>query len=235
MPNHLSIRSYSRQRRGHSHPFHQLVLPLSGVINIELGNYSGKVAPGECVVIPEGELHHFTANTEARFVVADMDRLPEPLINSPLAAFSINCPLMHFLNFIEAQLEHQINPALEQSMFNTFTLLLAEQQPLPQVDQRIQQVLQFVAENLSEKVVTSALARVACLSETQLKKLFREQVGQTIMQYVTQVRMDKARALLQHTDYPVQLVAEQVGYTDLSAFSRRFSASFGLTPTQFMR
>ncbi len=235
MPNHLSIRSYSRLRRGHSHPFHQLVLPLRGVINIELGNYSGKVAPGECVVIPEGELHHFTANTEARFVVADMDVLPAPLINSPLAAFSINRPLMQFLRFIEAQLEYQINLQLEQSMFSTFTLLLAEQRPLPQIDQRIQQVLQYIADNLAEKVVISTLAGVACLSETQLKKLFREQMGQTVMQYVTRVRMDKARALLQHTDYPVQLIAEQVGYTDLSAFSRRFSACFGLTPTQFSR
>jgi len=53
------------------------------------------------------------------------------------------------------------------------------------------------------------------------------------MQYVTAKRMDKARALLQHTDYSVQLIAEQVGYTDISAFSRRFSANFGLTPTRF--
>ncbi|MCT7655312.1 helix-turn-helix transcriptional regulator [Oceanimonas sp. NS1] len=53
------------------------------------------------------------------------------------------------------------------------------------------------------------------------------------MQYVTQKRMDKARALIQHTDYSIQLVAELVGYTDLSAFSRRFSQHFGMTPTRF--
>lgn len=50
------------------------------------------------------------------------------------------------------------------------------------------------------------------------------------MQYITHVRMEKAKALLAHTDYPVQLVAKKVGYTDVSSFSRRFTAHFGLPP-----
>jgi len=233
MPNHLSIRSYSRQRRGHAHEFHQLVLPLRGVINIELDGFAGKVAPGECVLIRAGELHHFTANAEARFVVADMASLPANLASADRIAFAISPPLIRYLDFIEAQLEHQINPEVERSMFATFALLLAEQRLLPQVDHRIQAVLQHIEQHLASKVVIRDLAGVACLSETQFKKLFRQQLGQTVMQYVTAKRMDKARALLQHTDYSVQLIAEQVGYTDISAFSRRFSANFGLTPTRF--
>lgn len=233
MSNHLSIRSYSRQRHGHSHGFHQLVLPLRGVINIELSAFSGKVAPGECVVIRTGELHHFTANTEARFVVADMETLPRNLVDANQIAFSISTPLIRYLDFIEAQLEHQIEPEIEQSMFATFSLLLGKQRLMPRVDHRIQQVLQFMDQNLPQNMTISELSKRACLSETQFKKLFREQLGQSVMQYVTQKRMAKAKALLQHTDYPVQLIAEQVGYTDISAFSRRFSACFGLTPTRF--
>ncbi len=47
--------------------------------------------------------------------------------------------------------------------------------------------------------------------------------------------MEKAKALLTHTDLPVQLIAERVGYTDLSAFSRRFSIHFGLSPRELAR
>lgn len=233
MSNHLSIRAYSRQRHGHSHGFHQLVLPLRGGINIELQAFSGKVAPGECVVIKMGELHHFTANTEARFVVADMDILPLNLVDANQVVFAISPPLIRYLDFIEAQLEHQIDPEIEQSMFATFTVLMSKQHLMQRVDHRIQRVLQFMDQNLSRNMTISELSQRACLSETQFKKLFREQLGQAVMQYVAQKRMEKAKALLQHTDYPVQLIAEQVGYTDLSAFSRRFSACFGLTPTRF--
>lgn len=233
MSNHLSIRSYSRRRRGHTHDFHQLVLPLRGVINIELDGFAGKVAPGECVVITRGKLHHFTANTEARFVIADMEALPEGLVGADRIAFAINAPLVRYLDFIEAQLEHQINAEVERSMFATFALLLAEQKPMPQADPRIQRVLLHIDLHLSDKITIRELAAVACLSETQFKKLFREQLGQAVMQYVTRQRMDKARAMLQHTDYSVQFIAGQIGYTDLSAFSRRFQACFGLTPTRF--
>lgn len=45
MINTLSVRSYSHQTKGHSHNFHQIVLPLRGVINIEVENYIGKVTP----------------------------------------------------------------------------------------------------------------------------------------------------------------------------------------------
>ncbi|ODC04627.1 AraC family transcriptional regulator [Terasakiispira papahanaumokuakeensis] len=233
MSNHLSIRAYSRQRHGHTHTFHQLVLPLRGVIEIELMGYTGKVAPGECVVIPRGVMHHFTANEEARFVVADMETLPQHLEVAASPVLSISRPLERYLVFIEAQLEHQVNPALEAAMFETFSRLLAEQRWQPQVDPRIRQVLMYIDEHLMDKLSLPDLAQIAFLSETQLKKLFRVQLGMTLMQYITQLRMEKARALLQHTDYAVQRVAELVGYTDVSAFSRRFSQHFGLTPRQF--
>ena len=66
MKNLLSIRSYSTKPARHSHHFNQLVLPLRGVINICVGNFNGKVAPSECVVVKANEEHLFTADTEAR-------------------------------------------------------------------------------------------------------------------------------------------------------------------------
>jgi AraC-like DNA-binding protein len=39
--------------------------------------------------------------------------------------------------------------------------------------------------------------------------------------------------LLMHTDYPLQIIGEKVGYNELSAFSRKFSQYFGFSPTKF--
>ncbi len=233
MHNKLSIRSYSPKRRGHSHTYHQLVLPVSGVINIELNGYSGKVMPRECVVIKAGEMHHFTANEEARFIVADMETLPQNLTQSENIVFSISSSLISYLNFVELQLESQVNTKLETEMFDIFVMLLEQQTQLKKVDQRIRSVLEYMDENFAQKITIEMLAKVAYLSPTQFKKLFKEQHGVSALQHLTKLRMEKAKALLLHTDYPIQIVAEMVGYSDMSSFSRRFSNYFGLTPREF--
>jgi len=233
MQNQLYIRSYNRQRKGHFHNYHQLVLPLRGVINIELETYAGKVAPGECVVIKQGQMHHFTANQEAKFVVADMQDLPENVLNTKNLVFTITPPLMSYLTFIEKQLENQVNHQLEQSMFKTFVLLLEQQDHFRQLDHRIRLVVEYVLENIAENLTIETLAKVACLSQTQFKKVFSQQLGLSVSKHVTKERMEKAKALLMHTDYPIQIIAEQVGYADLSAFSRRFSQYYGLSPSSF--
>ncbi|WP_461537040.1 helix-turn-helix domain-containing protein [Spongorhabdus nitratireducens] len=232
MPNTLSIRSYSRQKMQHSHSYHQLVLPLRGVINIEVNGYRGKVTPGECLVIKAGSTHGFTADTEARFVVADMDELPENISCSNTIVFSITQPLSHFLRFVESQLEYQINKNLEQLSYHLFFEMLGEQRLFKQFDHRIREAVEYIEAHITDELPINELARVACLSPTQFKKLFKEQTGLTAIQYIIKFRMEKAQALLIHTDYPNQIVAEKVGYNDYSAFSRRFSQYFGLPPSK---
>ncbi|MDD8060794.1 helix-turn-helix domain-containing protein [Shewanella metallivivens] len=235
MVNLLSIRSYNRNRKGHQHGFHQLVLPLRGVINIEVGSFIGKVTPGECVVVKTGKMHHFDADSEARFVVADLTTLPDPLATSDTIVFSISLPLKRFLNFVEEQLKYQINHSIEQLMFNTFNQLLAEQRLYKKIEPRIGNIIEFMDNHLAEIISIDTLSKIACLSPTQFKKVFKQQTGQTVTQYLIQLRMEKAHALLLHTDYPIPIVAQSVGYTDISAFSRRFSLYFGLAPSKLTR
>ena len=235
MKNLLSIRSYSTKPVSHSHHFNQLVLPLRGVINIRVGNFNGKVSPSECVVVKANEEHLFTADTEARFVVVDMKDLPLNISSSQCIVFAINSPLSCYLSFIENQLENKVNAQLEQVMFEMLSLLLAEQPLLPKVDHRIGSAILFIEQNLEEQLKIKQLAESAFLSDTQFKKLFKQQTGSTVMKYVTKLRMEKAQALLTHTDYPLQIIGEKVGYKELSAFSRKFSQYFGLSPTKFKK
>lgn len=234
MENSLSIRSYTRQRRGHTHTYHQLVLPIQGTINIELSGYTGKVSVGECVVIQAGQQHYFKADEAARFIVADLNELPANLTINGYAVFCVTPPLLSFLFFIEKQLEYQVDDRLEQSVLAIFYQLLEQQGFTHPVDPRIRSAQSYITERLCEPLEINLLAGVACLSPTQFKKLFKKHIGISAHQYITQQRMEKAKALLSHTDLPVQLVAEQVGYRDLSAFSRRFSRYFGLSPREFV-
>ena len=78
-----------------------------------------------------------------------------------------------------------------------------------------------------------ALAAKFHVSTGCLSAHFRRQVGMSPMQYVTQSRLNHARALLLHTELPVLQIAAQCGYGDVSNFVRRFRKQFQLTPLQF--
>lgn len=232
MTNLLSIRSYSPKTCGHQHPFHQLVLPLRGVIDIKVESFTGKVTPGECVVVKKQEMHHFAADASAKFVVADLESLPEAILDSDCIVFSISSPLFLFLLFIEEQLKFQINHEIEDLMFRTFYQLLGQQKQVRKLEPRIRNVLAYIETHLDGDLSTQALANVACLSATQFKKVFKQQTGHTVTETLIKLRMEKAQALLLHTDYPLAIVAETVGYSDVTAFSRRFTRYFGLAPSK---
>ena len=87
----LSIRAYSPVSKTHSHHFHQIVVPLRGSIEISLNKFDGAVAVGHCVIIQKHVNHSFKAKSQARFLVADLEELPE-------SAKSVDCPFATISN-----------------------------------------------------------------------------------------------------------------------------------------
>lgn len=79
------------------------------------------------------------------------------------------------------------------------------------------------------------LAADCSLSETQFRRLFRQAMGCPPLQYLHQVRLRMARALLSSTRMPVSQIAGEVGFVTLSSFNRQFQDSFGLSPSQWRR
>ncbi len=76
----------------------------------------------------------------------------------------------------------------------------------------------------------AALAAAANVSDGYLRKLFRRHCGCTPFQYLTKVRMERARSLLMERR-PVKEVADSVGYSDIYQFSRAYRRWFGYPPT----
>lgn len=61
-------------------------------------------------------------------------------------------------------------------------------------------------------------------------KYFKDSYGQNVMDYTIYKRMEKAKELLKDTDLPLKTIAEQVGYYNISSFTRRFKLNQGVTP-----
>ena len=228
----LTIRAYEPTPRSHSHRFHQVVVPLRGAIEMRLDDFQGSIAVGHCVIVRKGVAHAFRAKRQARFLVAD-------LLELPVAASALDCPFAtissafkSFCLFAEQQLSSQRDADLETSMVTLFRQLLSQQDFLPALDRRISRALEHIESDLAQQHSLERLAGVAALSVSRFKVLFARHTGMTLGRYLLTQRMEKARALLANTDTPINLIAERSGYSDPSAFSRRFKQYHGVAPGQ---
>ena len=64
---------------------------------------------------------------------------------------------------------------------------------------------------------------------------FRRHAGMSVMDYVNDLRIDRARAMLRSTQYRVHEISETLGYNTPYDFARRFRAATGMTPTEYRR
>ncbi len=77
------------------------------------------------------------------------------------------------------------------------------------------------------------LARVSEISRRHLTRAFKTTTGRTITEYVTEVRMTKARSLLANTDLALKEIAHRVGFSGPGSFCSAFGKAVGMTPNQF--
>lgn len=97
---------------------------------------------------------------------------------------------------------------------------------------RIRPALEYMQANLSEHIPVDALAQACNVSLSHFCRLFRQITGKTAIQYLTDVRLQKAASLLKGSEKPVAEIAADVGIDDVSYLSRKFKQQFGLTPMQ---
>jgi|GEM_PF-1681690 len=99
---------------------------------------------------------------------------------------------------------------------------------------RLNRVVNHVQDNLGESLDLDRLAGVACLSRYHFARVFHDQVGETPMDFVRRVRVERAANLLQNEpDLPVKSIAYQCGIPSQPLFSRSFGARFDCSPRQF--
>lgn len=73
------------------------------------------------------------------------------------------------------------------------------------------------------------------LSRNYFLKIFKENMGMVFGDYVTKIRMDKAKELLKNTDMTVYSISLEVGYESQYHFSRKFKSLYGVSPIEYRK
>ena len=97
----------------------------------------------------------------------------------------------------------------------------------------IQVAKEWIKNNLGDNITIKKIAQQVYMNPNYFCDYFKNQTGETILDYVTSARLEKAKELLEKTDLKIYDIALSVGYQDTKYFSRLFKQWLGQTPSQF--
>ena len=100
--------------------------------------------------------------------------------------------------------------------------------------QRLNAVIGYVRENLTDDLSLDTLARIAGFSPFHFHRLFKSLTQETVNDIVVRFRLERAAALLRATPQrPITEIAFDCGFQSVSVFSRTFKKQYGLSPRQW--
>jgi transcriptional regulator GlxA family with amidase domain len=101
-------------------------------------------------------------------------------------------------------------------------------------DPRVRGALRLIQNEFKDHDLTVAnLAQKLGLSPSRLRQLFASELGSTPKSYIREIRLARARTLLEHSGLSIKEVMAAVGFNDPSHFSKDYKRRFGLMPSKY--
>ncbi|RED54425.1 response regulator [Cohnella lupini] len=137
--------------------------------------------------------------------------------------------LLHKLSIIESipLMEHTISQFVLQLIKAVAGVEGEKHTPL------IRQLKELIKREYARPLSIDYLAEQVYMSPNYLRTIFKEYTGYTVLEYVTQVRMDQAMEMLQDGSLKIHEISTKVGYENASHFCAIFHKKRGLTPNQY--
>jgi AraC-like DNA-binding protein len=101
--------------------------------------------------------------------------------------------------------------------------------------QAIERGIEYINDNLTEKLLLEDIGRAAFISPFHFLRIFKHYKKITLHQYIMALRIEKAKDLLLHQQYPIAATYSLVGFSDQTHFTKTFKKLTGLTPLQYKK
>lgn len=109
--------------------------------------------------------------------------------------------------------------------------IIYRQQNIPYSDM-IKRVIEYIYNNIYSMIYANDIARAFRLNPSYLSKIFREETGIHLKEYIQQAKLKEARNLIRYSNMSLTEIAMQLGYSDLSHFTKVCRTYAGCTPKQ---
>ena len=99
----------------------------------------------------------------------------------------------------------------------------------------IARIKQYIGEHYRENLSLESMAAFANMNLYYFSSYFKKNTGENFKNYLTDIRMEEAKRLLNNTDYKAYEIAEAVGYKNVRQFSENFKGKYGKSPNEYRR
>lgn len=98
---------------------------------------------------------------------------------------------------------------------------------------KLKLVLEYIENHHTEEISIAALAKICYFSEYHFMRFFKKYMGMSCVEYIKNLRLEKAAKLFEQGETDTLDVSLSVGFHNLSYFHREFKKKYGVTPKQF--
>jgi len=215
-----------------------LVYFEAGSIRYHFGDGDQTAGSGDVLVFPKGLTYFGEKQTETnRFIVIDFEAEPEEgldMLNLPRIMSMGESGGRLFRQAVEAWSSGKMHVALQ--CRSILYAILAELVDLNARGRRqsalMEQALIYLSQHYTDpELSVEAVGREFHISASQLRRLFRQELGISPGQYIIRLRLELAQNLLRHECLSVREVTMRTGFSSEFYFSRLFRKKFGVPPS----
>ncbi len=94
---------------------------------------------------------------------------------------------------------------------------------------------QYIQTNYMKHISLEEVSSIVGFSPAYFSSMFKKESGQNFMEYISEVRINKAKDFLKTTNWSIAVICESVGYSDLKHFTQIFKKYTGLKPNEFRK
>lgn len=94
-------------------------------------------------------------------------------------------------------------------------------------------ITKYLNENVTTNITFEDVCHFSSLSKTNLKVLFKEKSGMSVMEYYKKLKIDEAKKMIREGEYNFTQIADLLGYTSIHYFSRHFKKATEMTPSEY--
>ncbi len=96
----------------------------------------------------------------------------------------------------------------------------------------VQSIIEYMEKGYKEDISLDRIAKNMYVSPVYISKIFKEETGDSPINYLIKIRLAKAEELLKESTLSIKAVAQNVGYSDAYHFSKLFKKYYGISPSQ---
>ena len=245
----------------HWHQYYEIELVIEGEGTQIINSFEVPIGPGTITVVSPEDFHRIESKSNGVLKIVNLCVVPEALSEDLITLLHYQ-PTPYIFTMSEEQINEFVTVHTEIAAFEGTTNVLEDAICKRKIEllllkliksasesesylskkpshtlasTTLQPVINYINEHYSESIRREDLANIVHLSPSYFGDVFKKNLGISVVDYITDVRMRKAYSLIRHTKMPINEIVQSVGFNSPSLFYRKFYEYYKMKPSDISR